>query len=317
MYSHLSKATRTARAHAAAVGVLILLACCGPAWAQEREGPEFDPARVETDRPPARTQPPGARGGDLDRPLIEGSRQRAGYIDLQPPGQREFILDKADLLTPEDEQKIRDLADKLLTEKAAPIIVVTIDSMAAHNGAGMRIETFARLLFDQWGIGPEKLGNTNWNRGILLLVSRRDRKARIELGAGWKHDKDDVCQKIMDDLIIPRFKNGDYAAGIMGGVEGLDKMARELALPKKPVSPWRTVLIIAAVGLGIFTLVSLIRRGSGGWAWVFWGVVMGIVGMILYNALRSSGRSGGGGGGFSGGSFGGGFSGGGGASGSW
>lgn len=324
MYSHLSKATRTAIAQAAAVGVLVLLilACADPARAQEREGallegPEANPPGVEADRPPGRTQPPPARG-DLDRPLIERSTQRAGYIDLQPPGQRDFILDKADLLTDEEEKKIRELATRLLNDKAVPIIVVTIESMAAHNGAGMRIETFARFLFDQWGIGHPKVNGQSHNRGILLLVSRGDRKARIELGADWKRDKDEVAVQIMDDLIVPRFKNGDYAAGIVAGVEALDKMARELELPKKPVSPWRMVLIAAAAGLGIFTVVSLIRRGSGGWAWVFWGVVLGIVGMILYNALRSSGRGGGGGGGgFSGGSFGGGFSGGGGASGSW
>jgi len=258
---------------------------------------------------------------NLDRPLVQRSTQRAGYIDLQPPGEREFILDRADLLPPEAQKKIRELGASLLKDKATPIIVVTVESMAAHNGAGMRIETFARLLFDQWQIGHEKLGETSWNTGILLLVSRRDRKARIELGAGWKRDKDDVCRKIMDDLIIPRFKDGDYAAGIVAGVEGLDKMARDLELPKKPVSPMRIVLIVAAVGLGIFTIVSLARRGSGGWAWIFWGVVLGIVGMILYNVLSSAGRrgggGGGGGGGFSGGSFGGGFSGGGGATGSW
>jgi len=65
------------------------------------------------------------------------------------------------------------------------IIVVTINSMAQHGGEGMRIETFATLLFDQWQIGHAKLGGQDWNTGILLLVSRDDRKARIELGAGW------------------------------------------------------------------------------------------------------------------------------------
>ena len=67
--------------------------------------------------------------------------------------------------------------------------------------------------------------------------------------------------------------------------------------------------------LVIFTVFSLIRRGSSGWAWLFWGIIFGIVGMMLYHVLTSSAR--GGSGGFSGGSFGGGFSGGGGASGSW
>jgi uncharacterized protein len=187
--------------------------------------------------------------------------------------------------------------------------------MASHGGAGLRIETFARLLFDQWGIGPEKIAETSWNYGMLLLVSKGDRKARIELGAGWRHDKDLAAQQIMDDLIVPRFRQGDFSGGIRAGAEALDKLARDLQLPTKPV-PASTYWIGAAMlGVVIFTVVSLIRRGSSGWAWLFWGAVFAIIGTILYHLASS--RSSGSGGGYSGGSFGGGFSGGGGASGSW
>jgi uncharacterized protein len=92
-------------------------------------------------------------------------------------------------------------------------------------------------------------------------------------------------------------------------------MARGLQLPTRPRPTSHYVIGAVFFGLLIFTVVSLIRRGSSGWAWVFWAVVFGVVGTILYHMATS--RSSGGGGGFSGGSFGGGFSGGGGASGSW
>ncbi|MDB5338136.1 MAG: hypothetical protein JWN70_3755 [Planctomycetaceae bacterium] len=241
--------------------------------------------------------------------------QLPGHIPIERPGDREFILDKANLISAADQQKIRQLADKLLRDKAAPIIVVTIESMANYGGAELRIETFARLLFDQWQIGPAKVGDTTWNYGMLLLVSRGDRKARIELGAGWRHDKDDQAQHIMDDLIIPQFKAGDYSAGIVAGVEGLDKLARDLQLPTKPVPASSYWIGAALIGLSIFTVVSLIRRGNSGWAWLFWGAVFAVIGAILYQMATS--RSHGSRGGYSGGSFGGGFSGGGGATGSW
>lgn len=73
-------------------------------------------------------------------------------------------------------------------------------------------------------------------------------------------------------------------------------------------------MILGFIGLAIFTVVSLARRGASGWAWIFWGVVFSAVGAILYHMLTNSGGSGGG---YSGGSFGGGSSGGGGATGSW
>lgn len=237
-------------------------------------------------------------------------------ITLDRPGDREFVRDTAKLIAEPDVEAIGIICDKLLTEKATPIIVVTIEQMADHGGAGMRIETFARLLFDQWEIGHAKLGGQNWNTGILLLVSKGDRKARIELGAGWGRDKDALCQQIMDEQIIPRFKQGDFSAGIKAGVVALDAMAREKELPKAPTPWWVPVTWLVFFGLMIFTVVSMVRNGSSGWAWLFWGAVFALVGTILYNMLANSRRSGGGGG-FSGGSFGGGFSGGGGASGSW
>jgi uncharacterized protein len=253
--------------------------------------------------------------------------QAFGQIDLARPGDRDFVLDSADMISDTDEQQIKELADKLLTDKAAPIIVVTIESMAQHGGQGMSIETFAARLFDQWGIGPAKLGETPWNRGILLLIAQQDRKARIELGAGWKHDKDAVAQQIMDNLLIPRFKRGDFSGGIVAAVQGLDHMARGLELPPPPRPTWHYVLGAILLGLIVFTLVSHVRSGSRGWAWLMWGGLFGLIGTILYNHTRGD-RNGslyhggyydGGysGGSFGGGSFGGGSSGGGGASGSW
>ena len=241
----------------------------------------------------------------------------ARSIDLPRPDERQFVLDRAGMIDPEDEEAIKRIADKLLTDHATPIIVVTIESMAAHGGGGMSIETFARILFDQWQIGHATLGKskTEWNTGILLLVSKNDRKARIELGAGWGRGNDQTARQIMDDYIIPKFKAGNFADGIEAGVVALDAMARKKPLPTVPRPWWHYALVVGFIGLVIFTVVSLIRRGSSGWAWVFWAVVFSLLGTLLYHMLTRS--SSGGGLGFGGGSFGGGFSGGGGATGSW
>ena len=250
--------------------------------------------------------------------LLTTSPLQALEITLDRPGEREFVRDNAHLLSPQDETEIRALCDQLLTDKATPIIVITIDKMSDHGGDGLRIETFARLLFDQWQIGHAQLNGQIWNTGILVLVSQGDRKARIELGAGWKRDKDQLAQQIMDEQIIPRFKQQDFSGGIKAGVVALNAMARELQMPvsqqsRVPAPRWAPYAVVALIGLAIFTVVSLIRQGSGGYAWLFWGVVFSFIGYLLYAILTHRGSSRG----FSGGSFGGGSSGGGGASGSW
>lgn len=249
--------------------------------------------------------------------LAAGMARAAGgvQINIERPGEKEFVRDLAGMIAPADVDKIKKECTELLKAKATPIIVVTIESMAKYGPEGLRIETFARLLFDQWQIGHKELGGQGWNTGILLLVSRDDRKARIELGAGWGREKDQVCLEIMDKHIIPAFKRGEFSAGIAAGVAGLVQMAQSKPLPAVKRPWWHYGLIVGAIVLAVFTFASLIRRGSSGWAWLFWGAVFALVGWLLYQMLSRS--SSGGGGGFGGGSFGGGSSGGGGASGSW
>ncbi|MBL7646843.1 MAG: TPM domain-containing protein [Candidatus Hydrogenedentes bacterium] len=272
----------------------------------------------------------------------------AQNLTIDPPGERAFVQDLARMVQPDDVMAIRAIGEKLLTEQAIPIIVVTIDSMAQHGGAGWRIETFARVLFDQWGIGYETIEGQPWNRGVLLLVSKDDRKARIELGNDWAGAYDPICRKIMDNQIIPNFKKGKYSEGILAGVRELDKMCRSIPVPAEiagggtpagssgnsaqgpssahgsnlslvnrdlklspPVRPdWYWPAVGVTVFLAIFTAVSMIRSGTSGWAWALWTVVFGVLGVILFVLGSSSRRHYGsrGGGLFGGG--GGGFSGG-------
>jgi len=246
----------------------------------------------------------------------------AQKIPLSPPGERDFVLDAAEMLTDADVQRIKAACDKLLTETAIPIVVVTISSMKNYGFPDWRIETFARTLFDQWGIGHQEVNGEPWNRGMLLLVSRDDRKARIELGADWGREQDRTCEQIMSDIIVPRFKAGDFPGGITDGVAALDKVARGVKVPGLSAESARSG------GAG----PERSRAPGAGPAAIFGGCVAGIgqaimLPFVLIAGMFSrmfggggggrGGGGGGGGGGFSGGSFGGGSSGGGGATGSW
>jgi len=152
------------------------------------------------------------------------------------PGPRDFILDEAKLLTSDDAAAVKTLCDEALTRKRAPIIVVTINSLADYGAHGWPIERYAMNLMSEWGIGWE-----DWNYGMLLLVSKGDRKARIELGGSWARRKDDDAKRVMGERIIPKFKQGDYSKGILEGVKGLHDVALD-AVPQRvvrtaPVSP--------------------------------------------------------------------------------
>jgi len=235
--------------------------------------------------------------------LAAGSQSAAAIEFPNKPDSKNFYVDEAGLITPEDRKAVDEIALKLFVEESVPMFVVTIQSLSSYQAAGYTIEKYAQELFDHWGIGSK-----DRNYGILLLVSKGDRKARIELGADWGRTHDSQAQNIMDDLIIPHFKAGRFSMGILDGVRGLDAMARGLALPPR-TAPWWfwPAVILSFVFMGLL-IYNLFKTGRSGWAWA----LIAFLGVALFFMMRAAASSGG-----SSGGFGGGFSGGGGATGSW
>jgi len=220
------------------------------------------------------------------------------------PPQSDFFVDEAHLIGEDARTAINDTALSLLRQEQIPLFVVTIPSLSSYEGSASNIESYATQLFDHWGIGSQER-----NYGMLLLVSVGDRKARIELGADFGRIYDSQANDIMQSLIIPAFRRGDYQTGITDGVRGMDAMARGLQLPK-PKSPWwfLPAMVGGAIFLG-FVINNLFKTGRSGWAWALIAATAVVVFFILRSLASSNGGSSGG--------FGGGSSGGGGATGSW
>lgn len=212
------------------------------------------------------------------------------------------------------------------------------------------IEQYALRVVEQWKLGRKKVDD-----GALLLIAKNDRKLRIEVGYGLEGALNDATSKrIIDEIITPKFKSGDFAGGISDGVDRILKVIDGEPLPApKPEGEmpdlsaigeyFPFLLILTLVGGGIFRAIfgrllgSLVAGGGvAAFIWFFLGVlpIAAIGGMIAFvvtligDSVMSSGGGGRGGygGGFSSGgssSSGGGFSGGGGsfggggASGSW
>jgi len=224
-----------------------------------------------------------------------------------------YISDHAYLLGTEQEEKIERWLWQIESKTGVEIIVITIGSIEDYPGTpNQSIEQFATALFDTY-----EIGNLPRNDGVLLLVSMGDRKARIELGAGYGHSRDADAHRILNQVITPEFKKADYVAGITAGVKAI---ALEFAHARIGIN-WPLVLLFAAVPILILIIISLFASGKRGWGWICIGLLL-VVLMLLFYVIRQASRhmpgtgssswsSGGMGG------FGGGFSGGGGATGSW
>jgi uncharacterized protein len=219
------------------------------------------------------------------------------------PSASGFVNDYAKVLSPQASAEITALLEEIERKTSAQVVVVTVKSTVP-----LTIEQYAVELFQKWGIG--KAGEDN---GILILLAVDDRKVRIEVGYGLEGAVTDLQSKIIiQDLMIPAFKQGGYDLGISSGVVMIAKLLRDeygvnldMSRVKAavPVRGRRGSPLGSLIGLIFFILIFGFRFGT------------------LFFLMGGGGGywSGGGGGSFGGGfgGFGGGMSGGGGSSGSW
>jgi uncharacterized protein len=198
------------------------------------------------------------------------------------------------------------------------VVVVTLPTLN-----GYPIRDYGYQLGRHWGIGQK-----GKNNGVLLIVDQAERHVDIEVGYGLEGTLTDAQSfLIYHDIIVPRFRKGDYAGGIVAGTNAILSVlgGHQQALQQQQVRERSgtgfLMFLILLFALSPLLRVMLGRRGSayGGWGggWLGWLAL----GMLSGGGFRGGGFGGGGfgggGGGFGGFSGGGGSFGGGGASGSW
>jgi uncharacterized protein len=118
-----------------------------------------------------------------------------------------------------DEAGILDAATRAsLTERLAALEAQTSDQLVVatvQSLQGRSIEDYANRLFREW-----RLGQKDKNNGVLLVVAPTERKVRIEIGYGLEGTLTDAVAKlIIEQSIVPRFRGGDFADGIVRGVD--------------------------------------------------------------------------------------------------
>jgi len=218
------------------------------------------------------------------------------------------------------EQKLIHYADSTSTQ----IVILTIKSLNGEN-----INYYAAQLADKWEIGQEGKDN-----GVLLLVSKDDRKLAIQVGYGMEHLLTDaMSRRIIELVIVPHFKQGNYYSGLDAGTTTMiEVMAGEYindtTKKEESIIPLLILIIFFIILFIILSKANKNNRKNGGKRRQHSSIDDILETIILSRGGRGSFGSGGfgtggfggggsfGGGGFSGGFGGGGF-GGGGASGGW
>lgn len=217
------------------------------------------------------------------------------------------VVDEAGLLSPSAKAGIEQTLAEHEAATSNQVVVATLKSLDGYD-----IADYGYQLGRHWGIGQKGRDN-----GALLIVAPNDRKVRIEVGYGLEGALTDALSSdIVQNRILPHFRQGDFEGGIVQGVQSILAAIDGTYQPlqtQEQMSWFDVLLLILVVWL---ILYFIFNSGGGG---------TGLRGGGYFPGGRGGYYGGGswGGGGFGGGGFGGGFGGGGGsfggggASGGW
>ncbi|MBW9150183.1 TPM domain-containing protein [Clostridium sp. CM028] len=225
-----------------------------------------------------------------------------------------YVNDYAGVINSKSTEYILSVGKELEAKTGAQATVVVIDSLQ-----GEPIEAYTTGIFRSFGIGQK-----GKNNGLLILLSMKEKKWRVEVGTGLEGAVTDIySSRVMNDFAVPRFKQNQYGEGLRAAYSALaDNIAKEynvkldknVNVPQYVESSNVSKKGSGILGIGFIVLVFLdfvLNRGR---------ITRFIITLLFWSSIgRRGGGNGGGFGGSGGGSggFGGGSSSGGGSSGGW
>lgn len=138
-----------------------------------------------------------------------------------------FITDEAQLLSSTDAQTLETGLRRYADQNGTQIVVVTVPSLGGQSAAD-----YARALGTSWGIGQR-----DKNNGVVVLLSKQERALSIQAGSGLRSRlTPEVTSRVINQM-TPRFKQGNYFAGLRQGLNSLMYAADPSSAPQAAETP--------------------------------------------------------------------------------
>ena len=234
---------------------------------------------------------------------------------------KQIVHDFGNLFSSSQKQALESKLVAFSDSTSTQIAVVTFKSLE-----GYPLELLGNEIGEKWGVGDKEKDN-----GIVVLVSDLDRKVTIRTGYGAQiHVPPTISNMIIQQDMIPEFKNGNYYQGVDNGVNSLQKalLGKYKASPKKQKTSGISIIAVFFIVFFLLIVLSFLfgkdddndgnNNGKRRRRSLLDDIILMNTGSTIFRGSGGFGGSSGGGfggggfGGFGGGSFGGG-----GSSGSW
>jgi len=178
----------------------------------------------------------------------------AAAADVAVPPLVGRVVDQTATLSSGDVALLQQTLKDFEARKGSQIAVLIVPTTAPET-----IEQYSLRVAEAWKIGRKKIDD-----GALVVVAKDDRKLRIEVGYGLEGALTDVTSKrIIDEVITPKFRSGDFAGGISAGVDRIIRVidGEKLPAPEPRQQPSSDFLSHIDL-LNPFTLFAVFVVGS-------------------------------------------------------
>jgi uncharacterized protein len=161
------------------------------------------------------------------------------------------VTDATATLTSEQRSALEQTLQAFEAKKGSQLAVLIVPTTEPET-----IEQYSMRVVEQW-----KLGRKRVDDGVLLIVAKNDRTVRIEVGYGLEGALNDATSnRIINETIVPRFRQGDFYGGVTAGVDSIMRV-----IDGEPLPPASTHGSASSDGLGrylpILLMLTLVAGG--------------------------------------------------------
>lgn len=133
--------------------------------------------------------------------------------EVIPPAPKTYLYDQARLITGPAADQLEQKLRQFERDTSIQFIVAIFAKMQSDSD----VADYAQRVAEKWGVGQKKTSN-----GVVLFVFVQDRQVYITTGYGVEGALPDaLAKRIIDEQIVPKFRAGDYAGGVIAGVDSV------------------------------------------------------------------------------------------------
>ncbi len=207
--------------------------------------------------------------------MMAGAFSASSLSALEVPALKGRVNDYAGMLSNAAERQLETVLAELERTDSTQIVVLTIPSLKGDS-----LEDFSIRVAEQW-----KIGQANNDNGAILLISKQDRKIRIEVGYGLEGKLTDLMSgRIIRNVITPNFKSSNFDVGIVQGVSAMIGTVKGVyTAESKPVRSSRKTSSPGVFGFfALLFILNMLGRISRPLGAVGGGIIAPILGALLF-----------------------------------